>query len=123
MPTPAENFYNPQRRRPSPCTVCDNPDCDGKLNELRHFTSWRDLSEHLDEETIVTFINRFAQIADEYMELHAAAHTQRLKRQAYQQERNALIQYAKRKMAEEAEKPAIQSTGKGGKVLHITEPK
>lgn len=125
-------------KRLNNCTVCNTPQCDGELNALRHFKDWRDLSDHLDEATIVTFINHLSTIAEEYVELKERSSDAAAKRHAYQQERQMLINYAKsnlsidelatvRERAErlaanvvaEPETPVIK-TVHNGRVKHVT---
>lgn len=43
-----------------PCDNCDNPTCNGKLNVLRFYDSWEDLSMHAGEEQIVEWVNELA---------------------------------------------------------------
>lgn len=38
------------------CPECDSPTCRG-YNKLRHFLEWSDLSSHIDEETLVSWVN------------------------------------------------------------------
>lgn len=40
------------------CTECDSPLCTGELNTLRQFSSWNDLAAHVDEETILGWVNQ-----------------------------------------------------------------
>lgn len=108
------------------------------MNALRHFESWRDLSDHLDEATIVTFINHLATIADDYVELKERSQDAAAKRHAYQLERQTLINYAKQNLSEDEletvrkraeilassavpeETLVLKTIGKGGKVRHVS---
>lgn len=43
------------------CQICDVAGCPGE-NQLREFDDWADLSDHLGEAEIVTFINTLAKL-------------------------------------------------------------
>lgn len=46
------------------CSECDDPDCDGRIDELRHFDDWADLSTHSSEEKILEWVNKFAKVVE-----------------------------------------------------------
>lgn len=78
------------------CTVqgCNVKGCVGP-DELRRFADWHDLADHLGEETIVTFVNRFAEIADEYMKLKERAEANKQYHQRNQEKKRLLLRAAK----------------------------
>ena len=42
------------------CSLCADPNCTSRENELRKFQDWRDLATHTSEETIVRWVNAYA---------------------------------------------------------------
>lgn len=47
------------------CKECDRPACSGELNTLRVYTDWSDLVDHVDEQTVVEWVNRLHKITEQ----------------------------------------------------------
>lgn len=48
-----------------PCNQCEDPNCDGKVGELREFVDWTDLVSHArDEAQIVEWVNKLHHLVE-----------------------------------------------------------
>lgn len=85
-----------------PISSCSAPGCTRKscpgLGELRHFDDWHDLIDHLSEEDILTYVNRLAEILDDYMVLKERDGEHKLRMKSYNIQKRMLINAAKEQL-------------------------
>lgn len=74
------------------CQECLDPACLGQ-GQIRHFSSWSDLSSHLSEDEIVSAVNKLDAIFDEWQRLTEQQATQRLNAKVKREEEKRLLDY------------------------------